>query len=130
MAQANAEGRLPKLTHLDISRNRLASTESVNSLFAFSCKWNQLLSLNIMNTTFSEDELHRRVQSGCVSSLQELRISDYPLQSVDTVWPHLQVLGIYNPSEVMLSNIAHSMKEGKFPALRSVCLELLSVPIH
>ena len=87
LAKANAEDRLPKLNHLDISSNPLDGTKY--SLFDFSCKWNQLLSLNIMYTNVSVDDLHRRVQSGCLSSLQELRISDYPHQPVDIVWPHL-----------------------------------------
>ena len=88
LAEANVERRLPKLAHLDISSNALDTTEYVNSLFAFSCKWNQLLSLNIMNTKFSSDELHKRIQSGCLSSLQELRLSGYPNQTVDVIWLH------------------------------------------
>ena len=125
MARANVAGRLPKLTHLDISRNKLDSNEYANSLFAFSCKWNKLISLNIIYTYFSEAELHSRVQSGCLSSLQELRISSYPHQPVDIIWPHLQILGTINPSEVTLCNIADKVEAGRFPSLRSVCLEYL-----
>ena len=123
LAQANVEGRLPKLNHLDISNNDLRKTESTNSLFAFSCKWNQLLSLNIMNTRFSPDELHRRVQSGCLSSLQELRISYYPHQPVDIVWPHLQILGTRQPSKQLLARIEDAVRQDKFPTLHSICFD-------
>ena len=127
LAQANAEGRLPELRYLDISNNTLSMTEYADSLFAFSCKWNQLLSLNIMDTKFSADELHSRVQSGCLSSLQELRMTDYPNQKINIMWPYLQILGTHKYSYATLSNIEHSVEEGKFPALRSVCL-VNSVP--
>ena len=123
LAQANVEGRLPKLNHLDISNNDLRKTESTNSLFAFSCKWNQLLSLNIMNTRFSPDELHRRVRSGCLSSLQELRISYYPHQPVDIVWPHLQILGTRQPSKQLLARIEDAVRQDKFPTLQSICFD-------
>ena len=131
LAKASVEGRLPMLTHLDISGNTLDTTENVKSLFAYSCKWNQLLSLNVINTEFREDELHRRVRSGCLSSLQELRISGYPNQTVDVIWPHLQILGTDRLHEMTLCTIADSAEEGKFPTLRNFCLEyLVTAPLH
>ena len=86
-----------------------------------------------MSTSLSPDELHSRVRSGCLSSLKELRMSNYPYQNVDIVWPHLQILGTYRLSEVMLSQIADTVDEGKFPALCSVCVENFmpeAAPLH
>ena len=130
LAQANVEGRLPKLRHLDISSNRLHTNEFADSTFHHSCEWNQLMSLNIMNTGISPEELNRKVQSGCLSSLQELRISDYPRQAVTVIYPHLQILGVNKPDETVLSNIADAVEEGKVPSLHSVCINQVEQPLH
>ena len=122
LAQAYVEGKLPKLKHLDISHNNLESDEAVES-FSHRSRWDQLLSLNIMKTRFSQDGLHKRVASGCLSSLQELRISEYPHQPISISWPCLRILGIDPPSKMMLSNIADAIEEGRFPGLHSVCIE-------
>ena len=127
LALASLEGRLPKLIHLDISNNDLCRT--ADSLFASSCKWKQLLSLNITNTGFSHDELHEKVQSDCLTSLQELRVEGYPRHRVDVTWPHLKILGITCPNGMILSNCADAVNEGKFPVLSSVCLDTDSCDI-
>ena len=130
LAQASVSGRLQKLRHLNISNNR----PRTNSLFHHSCKWNQLLSLNIMRTGFSPDMLSRKFQSGCLSSLQELRISGYPLEPVAVIYPHLQILGIDRTYQVeidlLLSNIEDAVVKGKFPSLHSVCMNPENSPPH
>ena len=123
LAESIGNHKLPDLKHLDISANDIDTNEAMTALFGFSCTWNQLISLNIMNTGFSHNELHKKVESGCLSSLQELRISEYPLQPVEVNWPHLQTLGIKNPNDSMLSNIADAKEKENFPSLNSVCLE-------
>ena len=109
LAQANVENRFPELRHLDISSNNLNRNESLNSLFDYSCKWNKLLTLNIVHTMCSHDELHRRAQSGCLSSLQELRVSEYPQQEINIVWPYLQIPGVDYPNDEVLWNIANAV---------------------
>ena len=127
LAAANVEDRLPKLKHLDISGNKLDSNEAVSSLFDHYCTWDKLISLNIMDTGFSQSELHKRVESGCLSSLKELRITDYPYEVVDITWPVLRILGTNNPSQILLANVADAVEDCKFPTLQYVCLEFFSI---
>ena len=128
LAKASVGDRLPELRYLDISGNKLDSSEAVNSLFDHSCTWNELIGLNIMDTEFSQSKLHKRVESGFLSSLQELRISNYPYEAVNITWPTLQILGTKNPSKMMLDNVADAVVEYRLPALRKVCLEFESYP--
>ena len=123
LALANAESRLPQLKHFNISNNQMKSSEVVNSLFDYSSTWNKLISLNILRTEFSQGELDKRVKSGCLSSLQELRISDYPYDVVNITWPAIQILGVDEPSEMLLANVADSVEQNRFPRLRYLCSE-------
>ena len=97
----------------------------MSSLFDYSCTWNQLLSLNITRTQISHAELHRKVESGCLSSLQELQIFQYPLQLFHIKWPNLRILRIERPTDLVLSNLADSVEQDSFPELRSVCLKFI-----
>ena len=78
LAEASAKSRLPELRHLDISRNSEIQGY-LGDLFLFRQKWSKLLVLNV--DLYSEDlptddmkVIFRCVQSGCLSSLTELRV--------------------------------------------------------
>ena len=71
LAQANAEGRLPELKYLDISKNHA----ELRYMFCDECKWNQLLTLDISKT--HGGYVYEQVRPGYFTSLQEIRFSQY-----------------------------------------------------
>ena len=78
LAQASVKGRLPKLKHLDISENRRIC---ITDLFSSSCKWGQLLELNIVgigyNWKHSRGLGFPRLQKLSISQLHILNFSPY-----------------------------------------------------
>ena len=113
LAQASVEGRLPQLTHLDISKNPEAE---LHQLFTVSCHWNQLLKLNIMGIRY------QTMQSGCLQSLQELSLSDCRILVVNLLWPKLQILCIDNSNAEILEQIGDA-RERSLPNIMTVCIQ-------
>ena len=122
LTKVNLEDRLPNLRHLDLSLNVLSE---FGTLFGDSCTWNQLLSLNIMNSFGSSeadnvlDDLNTVVGRGGLSSLQRLGIDYY--KNTDTIWPKLEKIHGLHCFESVLSNIikirSHFLKE-----LHTLCI--------
>ena len=103
LVQANLEGLLPNLKHLDLSRN----VSSSKHLFDLNCKWENLTSLNIESKgryshggeSFDDFVyLTQKSLSGCLNSLEELRFSTPNPHYVPKVrspcWPRLKTLQI------------------------------------
>ena len=80
LAQACDMGLLPKLEHLDLSKN--VSIDDFCQLFDFDCKWENIKSLNIDRERESRSHLPsqdfqcltNKVQSGCLGKLEKLQI--------------------------------------------------------
>ena len=135
---AQNEGNFPSLNHLDVSLN----PGSLENLFEYPCKWNQLQSLNIDRTpsnkgTFNSLEcLGFKIRSGCLSSLQELRFST-PVNCYTTPknvqWKRFSKLYLCTSSSdiaMTLTPIVQAVNKNQFPVLNTLCIarELQSVP--
>ena len=133
LARLALEGRLPQLKHLDISEN---SNLDLRGLFENGCTWSQLkgLSISLVHEISDYKWLARRVQLGCLSSLEQLRLWTYDdnLSSSDTTWRHLEKLEIFiqlnHPNvEKVISQIADMYEKGHLPAPRTVCV-MINLP--
>ena len=88
LAQASVGGRLPELKHLDISKNQMCAGH-LDCLFDNGCKWDSLLVLDIRQTPITRlskkralfakdlDVLCSKIESGCLSSLEEVSFTMY-----------------------------------------------------
>ena len=113
LSQANVEGKLPQLRHLDISLVK------VSDLFTHSAQWNQLTSLcttdpNILN-----------IEPSFLTSLEELTLNPTmkEIPTAGTVtrhWFHLRVIHLC--LESVLPRIAHGVERGMFPSLTTLRL--------
>ena len=109
------EERLPELKHLDISHN---NGVHLAELFNSSCTWDKLLKLNV---AFTETQLEISKRRCACLHLQELTISDGSILNLNRGWPNLQKLCI--EQVYMLDEIAQGVEQGRFPALRDVCIQ-------
>ena len=116
LAQTSVEGRLPQLTHLDISYNRGIC---FNDLFKVSYTWNKLLKLNIIRIRYNR--LNEATPPGSLNSLQEISICDDQIQIFYCRWQNLQRICLFNVG--LLDKMAIAVNEGRFPALRTVCVQ-------
>ena len=95
LAQASVEGRLPKLTHLDISKS---PDVNLNSLFSDSRTWNQLLSFIVLGSEPPSriDFFSQRAETDCLRSLQELSFSVLQGESLATTtfWSSLHTIHV------------------------------------
>ena len=123
LADANMEGRLPRLRHLDVSKNEKID-KCLDNLFPRLCVWRKILSLNLIETMHQDEQLDAFVKS--IPSLQELMVSTYPEKEVTAKWFHLQKLCISECNEEMLTNMADAVEKGLFPVLESVCINRTS----
>ena len=135
LAQACDMGLLPKLEHLDLSKND--NIPDLQNLFDFDCKWEILKSLNVERRRESQSPLPfqgfqcltRQVQSGCPRKLENLQVfveaNDF-LPTNRFGWPSLRDLGISttNPSmyKMILSCLGDTRLEGYFPVLKVITL--------
>ena len=130
LAEANANGQLPRLKHLDVSCNE---DLDLRDLFQLNCKWNHLLKLNaeLLYDTSNFRWLSDKVNSGCLGSLQELRLwaphHKHDLFTTPLPLQHLHRLEIvlldYNcDGGYVFGSLANSYKRGDLPALRMVLL--------
>ena len=79
LAQADVEGRLPELKHLDLSDNE-AIRGQWRHFFSFRQRWSHLLSLNINQTVNTEQDQHfdalmHSVRLGALGNLQQFTVS-------------------------------------------------------
>ena len=123
LAQANAEGRLPKLTQLDISNN-YKLVGHLQSLFEYDQKWEHLIKLTMKQNKMTNKDcqtLLSKVQSGCLSSLEELEFSVHHVDGIGKVkWLNLKQLIVACPkssSTKTLEQIAKGVELGMFPKL-------------
>ena len=134
LAQANAQGRLPKLSQLDLSDNSL---HNVNDLFAQSCTWNQLLSLNIFGNhshtmCVNLDEI---LASGCLCSLQELSLSISEAWNISTPWRSLQTLRVHYSDKILtdeefLQSLVRAVEADLVSSLQTVLIGTEHVNTH
>ena len=110
--QANFEGKLPKIEHLDISEN---DDINIGHLFTDSVQWNQLITLGISDHTILNYE------SEHLNSLQELHLL-FPrnLTPVTRQWSHLKDIQFHGRA---LHNIVDGVERGMFPALKTMRLK-------
>ena len=125
LAQASVEGRLPQLNHLDISENQ---TICVPDLFSSSCKWGQLLKLNIAGIGYNWKSSRQTEETmiSCFPWLQELSINSSQILSFYSCWANVQKLCVVTSNEENLEHIAHIVKNGALPALHSICVQFSS----
>ena len=98
LAQAEMDGKLPQLKHLDISHNK-QPFGTIDDLSQLGCNWHGLLSMNVEGcSSISFPYLNRMVQCGCLGLLEELIFStdvDISKQFSSFVpWPFLQTLHV------------------------------------
>ena len=111
LAQANAQGKLPQLKHLDITGNYEIE---ILDLFAHSAHWNQLTNFatsdgNVLN-----------VEPEFLTTLEELRLwpdVQSQLPSVRRQWSHLKVIQV---TKTEVRCIADGVERGMFPSLTTV----------
>ena len=122
LTQANVEGRIPLLKHLDISVNSYLQGR-LNQLFTNGCKWQKLVNLNVACCcTRSFEYLQLKVKSGCLEPLQELKFSAEVdiSQHGDSVWPFLNSLHVCSlrfSSQELVTVVSRLVEGGAFPAL-------------
>ena len=134
LAKSSVKGRLPKLKSLDLSNNG-SILAHLDSLFDYSCTWNDLLTLHLDQTTcdFSKNESPRyaqllnvlcsQVKAGNLSSLRKLRFtaleSNYFTVEYRTSWLDIVPCEIKNAVQ-LLGNLAKAVELGSFPTLKTV----------
>ena len=128
---AQAEGNFPNLKHLNVSHN----PATLDNLFEYPCKWNQLENLNIERTPSSNaafdslDCLAFKVRSGCLSSLEELRLSagcnGFHTQAKNVQWTVLRKLYLCISNSDVVDTITptvDAVNENQFPVLNTFCI--------
>ena len=156
LSQASLLGKLPKLQHLDVSRNRSvdgclvnlfprviithrpqqflqSQFENINTPSASRFRlhtWEGLLSLNLTETLKQEEQIEYFLSCNCMPSIQEFMVSMYPQEKVNVKWRNLQKLCISECDDNMLTNIADAVKNGMFPVLESVCIKRMSSRLY
>ena len=134
LAQALDIGLLPKLEHLDLSKN---DVDDFESLFDFGCKWGNLKSFSIEREGESQSDLPfqdfqcltNHVQSGCLGNLEKLQVfveAENFLPTGRFTWSSLRDLGISTAKPVMykkiLTCLGYSYDRGCFPELKVITL--------
>ena len=147
LAKSSVKGRLPELKSLDLSNNG-STLAHLDSLFDYSCTWNDLHTLHLDQTTFnfSENESPRyaqllnvlcsQVKAGNLSSLRNLRFtvleSNYLTGEYRISWPQLRQLDIVpytiNNAVRLLDNLAKAVELGLFPTLKTVHFGKIFLP--
>ena len=115
LAEAFADGKLPKLNKLDLSYNGM-SPKQFKCLFCSQCKWEQLQILYIYDTFISseKDIIDDFLLPGYFPSLRELGVTNIMEQKHRKTWPKLVTLGV---SKHSLENTAKAVDEGLLPNL-------------
>ena len=142
LAQANADGLLPKLKDLDISDNR--SSGGSKHLFDFNSRWENMLCLNIERTDEQsygaevfDNFLHltQKSLSGCLGSLEELIVTtenpDYVPKIKRQCWPRLKSVKISSHAlswKQVLSPLADLVDRGGDEVLPSLEVVTFCLP--
>ena len=122
LVQANILGKLPKLKHLDIARNKISDV--LHCLLRDNYKWNQLLTLNILEAS---QEPQVEVPLDCLTSLQNFIVPDKILNLLilsKKFWASLRSVRVFTNDENILLCIADAHEQGFFPTLQNVCVEM------
>ena len=132
LAKVYGENKLSLLKHLDISENKLLGNDETESLFDYESKWDSLLTFCVQNSTpYWLPCLGGKLQSGCLSSLQELKVdvNKSVLADYYSLWPSLRKLHFYMwiiHDEVghksLLVSLRNLVKKGFFPNLTTVAV--------
>ena len=132
IAQARVTGFLPQLLHLDVSHNN--QVEDFSSLFEFDCRWEKLLTLDVirskLETGFQDlQSLTGQLKSDCLGNLERLSVtveSKEFFPSEMSCWPSLVSIDISTTNTDTISGILSCLGDAKcggyFPCLRSVTL--------
>ena len=136
LEQACAEGRLPQLTHLDISYNEQIIGK-LHLLFGAGSRWDKLLNLDVCQSVEENNQdayssdlnfLCSRVESGCLQSLQKLGftpVKDYFTGNSRVNWPSLTVLTMsQRDTPEYLLQVVEMVEQGFFPVLQQVNLKM------
>ena len=118
LAQASVSGRLPKLKHLDISKNH----GELIFMFSNSCRWKKLLRLDITKT--HEKHVFEQVRPGYFTSLQEIHFSQYDRWHKGISWSNIRKLYIDDCDRRIFSELLNAVKSGYFSKLETVCVKL------
>ena len=119
LAQSSICGRLPRLRYLDLSENAMISSD-FKCLFDNSCRWDQLLTLNIMGTLLSKvDNFVTLVETySLLGSLLEIEMASFP--NVTKQWIHLKAISLPHFIEGSVRNITAAVDQGFLPSLRTI----------
>ena len=124
LAEAYKSNNLPRLKHVDLSKNVMTVSEFAH-LFDNSCTWNQLLSLDIRGTLLSSHcvaEFWTKVKiDDLLTSLQEFMLDSYP--DVKTYRTNLKTLGLSQCTSESLQNVIDNIDQGNLPVLRTICFQ-------
>ena len=128
LAKASSKGRLPAVKHLDVSYNVFKSSDDLESLFTESCRWKSLVHLNVHGSSNHWFQfLNDKVRVGCLSSLQELRLSMVGRFSpgCGARWSFLKTICI-SYAQIsqgsMLKAVRAFVEKGVFPSLDTLTL--------
>ena len=98
-------GKLPKLRHLDVSQNE-DLTNHIEVIFCYDQTWPALHNPNFVQKPVSNKDfrdLMKKVNSGCLSSLKELRVplkGTRELKTYGVEMPQLRHLYVVCPLEL------------------------------
>ena len=122
LTRASVEGNLPELKYLDISLN----DGRIEELFTNHCRWNDLLSLNILHAFYiSKGDVD--IPPNCFRSLQHLSVSDQTLCDLfrsRVCWQSLESLHVSMKNGETMSHIVKEQEQHLLPALESLCVNL------
>ena len=129
IAKAGSVGKLPELRHLDVSQNE-DLTNHIEVLFCYDQTWPALHSLNFTQKPVSDKDfrdLMKKVKSGCLGSLAELRVSLKGVRELKTYcvdMPQLRHLYVVCPlGQYFVIMAAFTNKGQLFPNLSKITLE-------
>ena len=127
-------GRLPKLKHLDISRNQL--WRHANCFFSNDCKWDHLISIDVTDDQRAKSREHvtgiivklsKHLSSCNLQSLHELTFTDnQETWSIMAKCEQLQTLRVKTYSSKCMATIVSALHDDMLPTLRNVCLSFVA----
>ena len=131
LAEAKVDAKLPELKHLDISQND-ECLDALHSLCQFKCRWESLLSLNIVSLGHNLlNQLSILVKEGCFGSLEELHTSVGDNSEIGDIihikFPFLRNLNINvrhthkNFADIFVERVL-KIRKGIFPSLKTCIL--------
>ena len=128
LAQANVEGKLPQLRHLDISHASWCEQYKISDLFTHSAQWNQLTTLgttdgSILNV---DPKFLTSLEELCLSEPLWLKENQFPL--VTRCWSGLKTIQL--ESDEGITCVADGVERGMFPDLTTVKLQCSYIVVN